>query len=193
MSTPASSPELNEVAALVDPRLREQFVNDVEEHDGAVPLDGHVVLVGHRAAGKTRLLGPLSRWAKRMAFDLDAVIEVRTGKPLRELFERSQKAFRTAERDAFESIDGKAMVSAGGGFLSHHADLLKGHTPVLVPVSAETFRDRLKADVSRPRLEPALSVDEELDQVWAERERLHAQVRTVPLAGLVATLLRGAR
>ena len=154
MSTPARSPELR----------------------------GHVVLVGHRGAGKSRVLRPLAERLGRPAVELDALIAEREGMPVRALFERSEADFRAAERRAFASVPGRAVIAAGGGFLSHHADLLEGHTPVLVPIDFETYRARLLADVSRPRLKPGLPLEEEIATVFAEREALHARVKTVPLA-----------
>ena len=60
MSTAAWLPEL---AEHVDARARETFIRDVHRYalEAPVPLKGHVVLVGHRAAGKSRLLAPLAR------------------------------------------------------------------------------------------------------------------------------------
>ena len=153
MSTPASSPE----------------------------WQGHVVLVGHRGAGKSRLLETVARRLGRPGVDLDGLIAEREGVPARALFERSEEAFRLAERRAFASIGGRAVIAAGGGFLSHHADLLVGHTPVLVPIDFETYRARLLEDVTRPRLRPGVSLEEEIAAVFAEREALHARVATVPL------------
>src|SRR5687768_6437315 len=126
MSTPASSPE----------------------------WPGHVVLVGHRGAGKSRLLDAVARRLGRPGVDLDRLVAEREGLPARALFERSEAEFRAAERRAFVSIAGQAVIAAGGGFLSHHADLLQAHTPVLVPIDFETYRARMLEDVSRPRLRP---------------------------------------
>jgi shikimate kinase len=177
MSTAASSRELAEG---LDPRLRDAFLSDVARAE-PVSLKGHVVLVGHRAAGKSRLLEPLARRLVRPAVDLDAQIPGD-----RVLFERSQADFRRAERAAFLAIAQPSVIAAGGGFLFHHADLLEGHTAVLVPVTFETYCERLRADTTRPRLRPELSFDEELETVFRERDPLYR--RCMPLARLVATL-----
>lgn len=174
MSTPAWWLEL------VDPRLRDALKRDVAEA-APVTLRGHVVLVGHRGAGKSRLLLPLAERLRRPAVELDASLG-------RALFERSQREFRAAERRAFAAVPGEALIAAGGGFLSHHPDLLEGHTPVLVPITFETYAERHRADTSRPRLRPELSLEDELETVFAEREELHERVRTVPLASLLRAL-----
>jgi shikimate kinase len=180
MSTPASSAE-----RAIDPRLRAAFLSDVERYSRAAPppLRGHLVLVGHRAAGKSRLLEPVARWMQRPAIDLDAMVGPG-------LFARSPLEFRRAERAAFCSITRPSVIAAGGGFLSLHADLLAGHTPVLVPVTFETYCERLRADSTRPRLRPELSLQDELASVFHEREARHARVPTVPLAQLVAWVER---
>ena len=148
---------------------------------------GHVVLVGHRGAGKSTWLGPVAKRLGRKAFDLDDFIATREGQSVRELFESSESKFRSAEREAFLSIEGKAVIAVGGGFLSHHADLLEGHTPVLVTIDFATYRERMLADTTRPRLLPHLSLEEEIATVFAEREKLHARIATVELQ----TFLKG--
>jgi len=174
MSTPAWWLEL------VDPRLRDALKRDVAEAAPFTPR-GHVVLVGHRGAGKSRLLLPVAERLRRPAVDLDASLG-------RALFERSQREFRAAERRAFTAVTGEAVVAAGGGFLSLHADLLDGHTPVLVPVTFETYAERLRADTTRPRLRPELSLEDEIETVFTAREELHERVHTVPLAVLLRAL-----
>lgn len=186
MSTPASS---REPMALQNRRVThegsaEAKVAAPRRSDG---LKGHVVLVGHRGAGKTTALRPLAERLGRPAVDLDALIAEREGTSIRELFARSEATFRAAERAAFLSVRGEAVISAGGGFLANHADLLDGHTPVLVPIDFETYRERLLRDRNRPRLRPELPLDEEIATVFAEREKLHARVKTVPLSALLPT------
>ncbi len=176
MSTPAWWLEL------VDPRLVAALRRGVAEA-GPLALRGHVVLVGHRGAGKSRLLLPIAERLRRPAVELDASLG-------RALFERSEREFREAERRAFLAVKGEAVISAGGGFLSHHADLLEGHTAVRVPVTFETYAERMRADTSRPRLKPALSLEEEIATVFAEREAQHARIPTVPLASLLRSIQR---
>ncbi len=140
-----------------------------------------VALVGHRAAGKSRLLPLVSQWTGLPGVDLDLLIAERAGQELTSFFNADPAAFRAAERRAFASIEGPAIVATGGGFLSLHADLLRDRTAVLVPITFETYRSRLLSDASRPRLRPQLSLEEELAQIYAEREERHAAVDTVPL------------
>ncbi len=190
MSIPASSRELLAVAELVEPRARAQFLSDVARF-AAQPkpaLTGHVVLVGHRGAGKTRLLAPLAPWLKRRAVDLDEEIARHSGHDSAVDVREVPARFRLLERQAFATVEGTALIAAGGGFLFHHADLLARHTAVLVPLCLETFRERMRADKTRPRLKPELSLDDEIEFIFAEREPIHRAAPTIPLAQLVAAL-----
>jgi shikimate kinase len=159
------------------------------------PIDGlprqvTVVLAGHRAAGKSTLLPHVARVLERRAIDLDHELERREGRSIRAWFTSDPASFRAAERALFESLPAGVVVAVGGGFLSSHPDALRGTLPVLVPVSFETFRERLLADATRPRLRPELGLEDELRQVFDERERLHRRVPVMPLVDFVLAMRR---
>lgn len=122
----------------------------------------------------------------RRPIDLDREIERRSGRVIREWLAEDADGFRRAERETFSSTDPRACVAVGGGFLSLHADLLKDTFPLLIPVSFESYCLRLREDRTRPRLRPELSIEEELREVFEQRERLHAEVDTVSLAAFIA-------
>jgi len=183
-----------EVLALVDPRVRDRVHAEyVARPRAGKPLGPRVVLVGHRAAGKSTLLPAVAKLLGRRALDLDAEIERALGQPIREVFREDVRRFRAVEREVYQRLPRGTVVAAGGGFLALHADLLGEDTAVLVPVSFETYRERLMADASRPRLRPELSVEEELRAVYDEREAIHQRLgsRAMSLAELLA--LSGAR
>jgi shikimate kinase len=170
----------------VDPRLasalRLEFERRLASDDGRRARAGEqVVLVGHRAAGKSRLLPIAAHLISRPAVDLDESIARRTGRSTRDLFDRDRDAFRAEERAAFLAVPVGAVIAAGGGFLALHADLLEGHLAVLVPVTFETYRERLLADGSRPRLRPEVSLEDEIASVFRERESAHARAPSVSL------------
>jgi shikimate kinase len=181
--TPASSPALFEqMRAVLDPRAFPGSWDPLaREAVSPRPLRSVIALVGHRAAGKSRLLPLVCRWTGLPGVDLDRLIEERADRSIAALFATNPQTFRDAEREAFISIRGPAIVATGGGFLSLHADLLRDHTGVLVPITFETYRARLLADATRPRLRPQLSHEEEIVQVYAEREERHAAAETMPL------------
>ncbi|MFP2925434.1 shikimate kinase [Pyxidicoccus sp. 3LG] len=167
----------------MDPRLAPGLREALARPGPALlPAPGQtVVIAGHRSAGKTRLLPMVGRLLGRTGLDLDAHLERIHARPLRAWVAEAPKEFRAAERRALLELPPGALVSLGGGFLSHHADALTGLFPLLVPISFDTYRERLLVDQTRPRLRPDLSLEEELSSVFHEREALHARVPTVAL------------
>ncbi|MHB8875738.1 MAG: shikimate kinase [Myxococcaceae bacterium] len=179
----------------MDPRLRQALREELERpgprREVALPSGRRLVLCGHRAAGKSRLLPLVAELTGRPSFDLDAEVARRAGRELRAWFAADPEAFRAGERRAFEALPAGAVVAVGGGFLAHHADLLRGHLAVLVPVTFETYRERLLADDSRPRLRPELAPEDEIAAIYREREALHALHPALPLVELLRAALAG--
>jgi len=192
----ARSPErasglIDDILEALDPRLAPALRSELAlPGPTALPAPGQTLaLAGHRAAGKSRLLPLLCALTGRPGVDLDAELERLHGRPLRTWVAEDVKGFRAAERAAFAQLPPGQVVALGGGFLSHHAQALAGACTVLVPVTLETYRERLLADLTRPRLRPELPLEEEISSLFAEREQLHARVPTVPLVQLLRAFL----
>ncbi len=185
------APVLEAVWDCVDPRLaeslRQDYAKKVARRATAPIAPTAAALVGQRAAGKSRLLPLLAAWTGLPACDLDELVERRTGRPPSDWFPADEAGFRAAERAAFLELHPPALVATGGGFLSNHADTLHGWLAVEIPITAETYRERLLADRSRPRLRPGLTVEEEIERIYAERTRLHAAVSTIPLVDFLVS------
>ncbi|MDY7231619.1 shikimate kinase [Hyalangium rubrum] len=182
-SADARRQTLEQILDAVDPRLspglRAQLARPGPT---ALPDAGQtVVIAGHRSAGKTRLLPLVARLLGRAGLDLDAELERATGRSLRSWVAEEPSTFRAAERRALLELPPGSLVAVGGGFLSHHPEALAGRFTLVVPISFETYRERLLADTTRPRLRPGVSLEEELSTVFHEREVLHARVPSVPL------------
>jgi shikimate kinase len=172
------------ILAAVDPRLAPS-VREELARPGPRPLPAEgqtVVIAGHRAAGKTRLLPLVSQLLGKPGLDLDAELERRSGRSLREWVAEDTSGFRAAERNLLLELPPGSVVAVGGGFLANHPDALGGCYTLLVPVSFETYRERLLADSSRPRLRPGMSLEDELHSVYHQRQVLHARASTVSLA-----------
>ncbi|GHG99135.1 shikimate kinase [Comamonas sp. JC664] len=167
----------------MDPRLAPGLREAVARPGPArAPVPGQtVVIAGHRSAGKSRLLPLVARMLARPGVDLDTHLERLHGRPLRTWVAEAPQAFRAAERRALLELPPGGLVAVGGGFLSHHPDALAGLFTVVVPVCFDTYRERLLADQTRPRLRTDVSLEEELSTVFHEREALHARVPTVAL------------
>jgi shikimate kinase len=175
------------ILEVVDPRLspalREEIVRPGPR---ALPAEGQTVVIGgHRAAGKTRLLPLVSQLLGRPGVDLDQELERRHGQTLRDWVARDPDSFRLAERGLFLELPRGSLVAVGGGFLSHHAETLLHCYTLLVSVSFETYRERLLADTTRPRLRPGMSLEEEIASVYYQRAVLHSRVHTVSLTELL--------
>jgi shikimate kinase len=185
---------LEELLDAVDPRLSPRLRESLAAPGPAVfPAEGQtVVLAGHRSAGKTRLLPLVSRLLGRPGLDLDLELERASGRSLKTWVAEDPKAFRAAERQALLNLPPGSLVAVGGGFLSHHPEALVGMFTLVVPVSFETYRERLLADTSRPRLRPGVTLEEEIATVFHEREALHARVPTVPLVDFLRAFWREA-
>ncbi len=176
----------------VDPRLAFAVRDELRawRERTARPLSPSArwVLAGHRAAGKSTLLPLFAELSGRPGYDLDHEIESTHRRSIRDWLREDAQGFRAAERDGFRRLPARAVVAVGGGFLSLHADLLAGHEVILVPVSFETYAERLRADTTRPRLRPELSLEEELREMYTSREKAHAAVPTRSLAEALAAL-----
>jgi len=182
---------IQQILDAIDPRLAPDLRAELARPGAALaPAPGQTLaLAGHRAAGKSRLLPLVSALTGRPGLDLDAELERRHGRPLREWVTQDVAGFRAAERALFLAQPPGSLVALGGGFLSHHAEALQGAFTVLVPLTLQTYRERLLADSTRPRLRPELSLEEEISRIYAERELLHARVPTVPLVALLRAYL----
>jgi len=165
----------------VDERLHEKLRAQQQNTRPAEALcrGSTVVLVGQRAAGKSTLLPYAARLLGRKTppVDLDAQIECMAGCSIRTLVERHGIGrLRALEKEAFLALPAASVVAVGGGFWSTWPHLLRGCTVVEVPISFETYRERLLKDADRPRLRPELSLEEELQQTYAERALLHEKL-----------------
>ncbi len=181
----------------VDPRLQPLLRAEWERRRGeaveALPCDVTVVLAGHRAAGKTLLLPRVAKALGRDPVDLDQELVRRHQRALHEWIQNDERDFRAAERETFRSLPTGLVVAVGGGFLSQHADSLRGCVTVEVPISFETYVERLTQDTTRPRLRPELTLDEELREIYSEREFRHAAARPLSLIDFMLRLVRGRR
>lgn len=183
----------------LDPRLAPQLRKELEQlqrSPTAAPQAsqrrrGTWVLAGHRTAGKTTLLPLISKLARVSGVDLDLELEHRFGRPLRAWLKEDVTSFRAAERALFLELAAREeLVAVGGGFLALHGDLLADHTPVVIPITFETYRERLLADTTRPRLRPDLTPEEEIATVFQERESVHRNAVTLPLVQFLAALAK---
>lgn len=115
-----------------------------------------IALIGAPGSGKSTV-GP--RLAERLGVpftDVDALIERRDGRLIREIFaEDGEPAFRAIERDTtIELLGGDGVVSLGGGapLTPEVADALGDVTTVWLQVDAHNAARRIGLDEGRPLL-----------------------------------------
>ncbi|MGQ0508593.1 MAG: shikimate kinase [Myxococcaceae bacterium] len=182
----AADTAIRKILERVDARVRAQVRNEWgrrrrERLQEPLSPNSLIVLAGHRSAGKSSLLPLVAQALDRPSVDLDKRIAEQHQRPLREWVLQDEPGFRRAERETFLSLTPTQVVAVGGGFLSLHPDLLTPHFTAIVPISFETYVERLSRDQKRPRLRPELSLDEELRLVYQEREAKHARGPGQPL------------
>jgi shikimate kinase len=183
--------QIERILQALDPRLAPALKEALSRPGPrALPAQQQtVVLAGHRASGKTRLLPLVSALLGRPGVDLDAELERRSGRSLRTWVSEEPHTFRQVERSTFLELPPGSLVSVGGGFLSHHPEALASCFTLLVPVTFETYRERLLTDTTRPRLRPGMSLEEEISSVFHQRELLHARIPTVALEDFLRAFL----
>ncbi len=146
-------------------------------------IDGrHVVLVGMMGVGKTTVGRLLANRLQRPLFDSDRMIEQRTGRTVREIFETDgEAAFRVLETDALsEALDSKppAVIAAAGGVVlspTNRAALTTDASYVVwLSARVEVLAGRVRSGAHRPLLaDDPEAVLRRLDEV---REPLYHEV-----------------
>jgi shikimate kinase len=117
-----------------------------------------IYLTGFMGSGKSTIGPILANTLGWDFYDLDRVIENKTGKKIREIFERDgEDFFRTMETDTLKEIsnNNKAIVSLGGGTIvsDDNIKILKSSGKLIyLKMSEEAAYERLKYKRDRPAL-----------------------------------------
>jgi shikimate kinase len=117
-----------------------------------------VFLVGFMGAGKTEAGRALAVLLGYSFLDLDAMIEERVGKSIRQIFtERGEQQFRRLETEAIRYLSGlkRSVVALGGGAYQSEENrtlLRAAGVTVWLDCPFDVCFDRIKADTSRPLL-----------------------------------------
>jgi shikimate kinase len=141
----------------------------------------NVYFSGLIGAGKTTLGERLAARLGRPFLDLDREMDAALGRSFHELVrEQGWLAFRELEYrivKRFAATDG-VVVALGGGTVRYewNRDALRG-TGILVFLEADlaTLAARVRA-ADRPRVNPGVSLEEDLAAIWAAAEPLYHDV-----------------
>jgi shikimate kinase len=147
-----------------------------------IAADQHVVLVGLMGTGKTSVGRVLAERLGRQLFDSDLVIEERTGRTVRQIFQDDgEPAFRVLETAVLLEALAQpvpAVIAAAGGVVlaeANRAALIAAPAKVVwLRAEPEHLVDRVRTGVHRPALDddPAGT----LRRMHETREPLYRQV-----------------
>lgn len=123
--------------------------------------DQHLVLVGLMGAGKSTVARVLGERLGRRVVDSDSVIEARTGRTVREIFETDgEPAFRTLETaalvDALDDPEPLVIAAAGGVVLreeNRRALARPGVRVVWLAADPSVLVERVRSGGHRPALD----------------------------------------
>ena len=135
-----------------------------------------VLLVGFMGAGKTTVGRELARLLNWSFYDLDALIEGRTGQTVPMLFAaQGESAFRKLEvqalRELFETLeDEPAVVALGGGAFAQEAirQIIRDHSASVVHLDVG-FDEALRRCADAPGHRPLLSNRAHATLLYEER------------------------
>ena len=144
--------------------------------------DRHVVLVGMMGAGKSSVGRALAAELGRPLFDSDEMIEERTGRTVRDIWEADgEPAFRRLETetllDALAASEPSVIAAAGGIVLAeaNRRALAEADAYVVwLVASPDVLVDRVRRGMHRPLLDD--DPERTLRRMYAEREALYQEV-----------------
>ncbi len=143
-------------------------------------MNPRVVIVGMPASGKTTVGRHVAERLGEEFVDADTVIELTTGKLIREIFaDHGEAEFRRIEEDVvLAALAGGGVVSLGGGAVlsPRIRESLADHTVVWLDVNVATATRRAGMNQLRPLL--LGDVRSRLEALMAERRPLYEEVAT---------------
>ena len=149
----------------------------------------HLVLIGIMGSGKTTVGAALSAKSGRAFYDTDALVVVRYGMTIAEMFSHHGEAyFRDLETEAARyaaSLTEPSIIATGGGIVlkSENMEILKeSGFVVYLRCSPEILAMRLSDDTERPLL-AGVDLPTRIKTLLKERSKLYLKYSDVVLDG----------
>ncbi len=144
-------------------------------------MPANLFLIGYRATGKSTVAKLLAQELGWTAVDADTLLETRSAKTIRDLFQSEGEAgFRKRETELLEEIcrGNRQVIATGGGVVlaPRNRELLGANgICLLLEADAATIERRMAADPATAQRRPALSVGgrEEIECLLRQRQPLY--------------------
>lgn len=139
----------------------------------------NIVLIGYRGTGKSETSHLLAKRLNRPCISSDERIAQLAGEPITDYVARhGWDAFRDLEEQVVADMAAMddAILDMGGGVVVRQSNIERlrdGGCIVWLRAAAETIRERIGGDQSRPSLTGTLSFVDEIDEVLRERTPLY--------------------
>ncbi|CUV65045.1 Shikimate kinase [Sulfurovum sp. enrichment culture clone C5] len=148
-------------------------------------MEKNIILIGFMGVGKGTIARAFAKEYKVYNIDTDDLIESKTNKEVKKIFERyGEERFRALEQETANWIEANVkgtLVSCGGGFYKVN-NLKSLGTVVLLDASFEWIHKRLKnAKNSKAKLakRPLFAKEKEAKKLYNERAEIYRQVADV--------------
>jgi shikimate kinase len=141
----------------------------------------NIVLIGFRGAGKTALAKILAEKLNMPLYNVDKMIEEREGKRIREIVsEKGWQYFRELESNIIEQLSNvdNAIIDTGGGVVENSTNidnLKKNGYIIYVQSSLKDIKQRILNDPDRPKLNPTLDMEDDLNVTYNRRLPLYEE------------------
>jgi len=154
----------------------------------------HIILIGFKHVGKSRIGQELARLIGLPYRDLDTVLETRYEAQQRQKLStreimrlHGESFFRALEHEALEdilSLPEQTVISLGGGAavqFPHHA-LLKNHTIVHVTAPKALVYERIMVNGRPAFFDSHENTYVAFERLWNERQKIYEELATVTIA-----------
>lgn len=151
-----------------------------------------IYLAGFMGSGKSTIGPILANTIGWDSIDLDKVIEEKTGKKVKEIFEQNgEPYFRKIESDMLRELSAgeNVVISLGGGTIADERNLSvmkKSGTIIYLKASTDSFYKRLKYKRDRPNLNPTNSDElnkekfvSRINDLMAQRKKYYEQANII--------------